>query len=227
MEKALSVVVKARQAEVAGEDTAEVAGRATVVKGITRAGAGKVVLAVIPIGPGRLGEFGAQMAAIPGGKLPVPAVAEDLEKRLKIETADAGELELEQGVLTEIHIHRMDAARAVEGVVEGVAPGGSDHDQIVLGGEAHDLAIEPGVFPAGIIHQAVTMDAGENPPRDGGGNRVDRPLPRRGAGSRGDRRQTGSEGIWVRIGGEGGRSHGHKGRLMLLQSLRQPWENNV
>jgi hypothetical protein len=31
----------------------------------------------------------------------------------------------------------------------------------------------------------------------------------------------------VRIGGEGGRSRGHEGRLTPLQSLRQPWENNV
>jgi len=43
-------------------------------------------------------------------------------------------------------------------VIQGVATGRGDYQQSVLGTEIQGLAIEPGIFPAGVVYEVVAMD---------------------------------------------------------------------
>src|SRR5262249_49723184 len=93
------------------------------------------------------------------------APAEEREEVAERERPDAGPLQLEQVVLPGIRIHR-DDARARERVVEGVAARAGDDHHPVGGPEAEGLAVDGGIFPALVVHEAVAPEQAEEPPVD-------------------------------------------------------------
>jgi hypothetical protein len=93
----------------------------------------------------------------------VTAVAEEAEECLERETADAGDLEFEEGVLSEVEIDGVNLVGRIEDVVEGVATGRGNEDDAAFRVQAHDLAIDPWILPAGVIDEVVSVDVGEQP----------------------------------------------------------------
>jgi hypothetical protein len=94
------------------------------------------------------------------------AVAEQPEKVLEVERFDAGDLQVEQSVLPRIHIDGMHAVRPAQGVIECVAAGRRDDQDVVARPDFQGHAIQPRVFPAGVIDQVVAVDEFEDPPAD-------------------------------------------------------------
>jgi hypothetical protein len=75
----------------------------------------------IPVKP-RLGrKLAPQSPAVPLPEIGVPAIAEKAEKLLTIKSANPCNLKLEKGVLSEVHVYRMDAPGIVQGVVQCIA----------------------------------------------------------------------------------------------------------
>jgi len=87
----------------------------------------------------------------------VGADAEKLEEIAEIATADERELQVEDRILAVVHIHRMNLRRPVEQVVERVATGAGDHDHTAVGAQLHQLPINPGILPAGVVDQLPAM----------------------------------------------------------------------
>lgn len=91
----------------------------------------------------------------------VTALTEDGEEILVIEGTYAGELELVEGDLARVEIDGMDARRPGQRVVEHVATGTGDDQQLVVGADIEHLAIDGRVFPAGVVDQGVRMQCVE------------------------------------------------------------------
>ncbi len=94
-------------------------------------------------------------------------MAEHLEVVFVLELAGGGELQLEQRVLSRVHIDRVDFLGLAQGVVDGIAPGGGDNHNRIGWLQFKRLAIEPRIFPTGVVDQIVAMneskDASANP----------------------------------------------------------------
>ncbi len=86
------------------------------------------------------------------------AVAEQQEKIVEVQTADAGELELEQRGLARIGVHRVNSRRALQRIVEGVAAGAGDDEHRILRGQLQRLPVYGRVFPAGVVDERAGVD---------------------------------------------------------------------
>ena len=72
--------------------------------------------------------------------------------------ADAGQFQVQKGVLPRIHIDGHDLFRAGQGVVQGIAAGGGNDQDRIVGHEVQCLLIQPRIFPAGVVDQVVAMN---------------------------------------------------------------------
>jgi hypothetical protein len=99
---------------------------------------------------------------VPAGEGLVTTIAKEAVELFEFQTTDASNFEFEEGVLPEIHIHRMDAVGIIESVIQGVASGrGYEHD-VVVAFKIHDLPIQTGILPAAVINQMVAVYVGED-----------------------------------------------------------------
>ena len=113
---------------------------------------------VIPILSGCERQVPAQALMVPAFEIGGATLAEHREELVVFEIPDRRQLEFQQGVLAKIHVHGMDPPRRIECVIEGVAAGRSDEDQFIVGPQAQDLAVQPGILPAGVVDEVVSMD---------------------------------------------------------------------
>jgi hypothetical protein len=89
-----------------------------------------------------------------------------LEELLVVQLPDGGDLEFEQGVLSRVHVDGVDVPDSTEEVIEGIAPRGRDDEEPILRGQLQGDAVEPGIFPAGVVDEVVTVDEAENSTAD-------------------------------------------------------------
>ena len=88
----------------------------------------------------------------------MPAVAEEREEVVEGEVTDPRQLQLEERVLPRIGIHRVDAPRTGERVIERVAAGARDHQHGVVGAEVERKAIDRRILPAGVVDERARVD---------------------------------------------------------------------
>ena len=93
-----------------------------------------------------VGQRGPQLVLVDLLRARQPAVAEHGKEIFVLEIADAGQLQFQQGVLPRIHVDGHDLLGAGQGVIQGIAAGGGDHQHRVIGREFQCLVIEPGIF---------------------------------------------------------------------------------
>jgi len=86
------------------------------------------------------------------------APAEDREEIVKLQAPDTRELELQQGVLARVGIHRMNAPGSGQGIVEDIAPGAGDDQHGVVAVDVQRQAVHCRVFPAGVVDQRPRVD---------------------------------------------------------------------
>ena len=84
--------------------------------------------------------------------------AKHVEELLVFEVSNRGGFQLQQGVLPGVHVHGVDVSGACQQIVQRIATGGTDHQQSVFGAKIQRLAIEPGIFPAGVVDEVVSVD---------------------------------------------------------------------
>lgn len=106
-----------------------------------------------------------QAAANLGIQGPVKAMrtdAEHLKKVRKVPAGNEGHLQLQQRVLAKVHIDGVNLRWIIEEVIERVAPGARDHDDLAGGIEAEHLPIKPRIFPGAVINQVGAVDMPED-----------------------------------------------------------------
>ena len=133
------------------------AGGAMVVKGLLQAARMKEADATVPERlRGRA--QGAANLGVEGFVKAMRADAKHLKEVGKVPAGDEGHLQLQQRVLAEVHINGMDLRGIIEEVVERIAAGAGDHDDLAAGIEAEHLAIETGIFPSAVVDQVGAVD---------------------------------------------------------------------
>jgi hypothetical protein len=107
-------------------------------------------------------EIGPQCVVVDLLEARMPAVAEDREEVAVRETTDAGELQFQQCRLPRVRVDGVDARRFAERVVEHVAAGARDHDHHVVRRDGEGLAVDCGIFPAGVVDERASVDRVED-----------------------------------------------------------------
>ena len=121
----------------------------------------KEVMVFAPVVVSPFVEVGFKLGFEQGLKLGEATVAKHAEKVVELEFFDGCNLEVEEGVLAGIHVHGVDFCRAEKGVVQGVASGAGNHEDGILGSDFQGHAVKPGIFPAAVVHEVVTVDIGK------------------------------------------------------------------
>ncbi len=119
------------------------------------------VMVFAPVVVGPFIEVWLELGFEEGLKLGEATIAEHAKKVVELEFLDRGDLEVEQGVLARIHVYGIDFGRAEEGVVQGITPGAGNYEDGILWGDFQGNAVEPGIFPAAVVHQIVSVDVGK------------------------------------------------------------------
>ncbi len=74
---------------------------------------------------------------------------------------DECHFESKKGVLPEVHVHCVDASWTVQQVIQNIAAGAGDDHDIAIRAYPQKLAVDGGIFPAGVINQPVPVDESE------------------------------------------------------------------
>jgi hypothetical protein len=112
-----SVAQPGIQREIAAEAAGDESGEPAVVERVAGVGVAEPPAVAIPEGAGERRQLVAEQLAVELVEPWMAARAEEQEEIVEREPPDAGELELEQGVLAGIGVDRVDRGRAGERVV--------------------------------------------------------------------------------------------------------------
>ena len=107
-------------------------------------------------------QLGAQHIAIDLIEVGMATQPEQREEVAVFEATYAGELQFQQCGLTRIGVHRIDATRAEQGVVQHIAAGAGDDQQPILGSQCQRLPVNRRVFPASVVNQRPRIHRIEN-----------------------------------------------------------------
>ncbi len=80
-------------------------------------------------------------------------LAERREEIVEAQMPDTGELEFQQRRLPRIRVDSVDTFGSQQGVIEHVAAGAGDDEQVVLTGDAEHLTVDGGIFPARVVNE--------------------------------------------------------------------------
>ena len=149
-------------AQVRTEPARHHSGQAEVVERVPRIGLAEPVAVAVPVALRELRQSGAQNVAVQLLESRMAAQTEEQEEIFEVQRADAGELELQQRGLARIGIHRMHHRRALQRVVEGVAPRAGDDQDAVPWGKLQGLPVYRRILPAGVVDQGAGVDRVEH-----------------------------------------------------------------
>ena len=95
-------------------------------------------------------------------ELGVGSDAEHLEEICELARADEGELELQERILTEIDVDRVNGRRAFNEIIEHVAPGARDHDDLAVPIQLHQLAVDARILPCRVVDEIGAVNTPED-----------------------------------------------------------------
>ena len=77
---------------------------------------------------------------------------------MEVSPGKEGQFQFQQGILPIIDIHGVNFFGAVQQVVKNIAPGTGDDHQFAGWVQVKKLPVDFGIFPAGVIHEAVVVN---------------------------------------------------------------------
>jgi hypothetical protein len=89
------------------------------------------------------------------------AVSKDFEKIVELKPSNARHLELQESVLTRIHVDRKNFLGAVQRVIQDVTPRGGDDEQGIRRTNLQGQSINPRVFPARVVDEVIGVNETE------------------------------------------------------------------
>ena len=89
-------------------------------------------------------------------------LAEHGEEVLEFEMPDAGQLQFQQRGLARIGVHRMDAGRRDQRIVQHIAAGAGDHQHAILRPQRQRQPVDRGILPAGVVYERAGIDGVEH-----------------------------------------------------------------
>jgi hypothetical protein len=125
--------------------------------------AGKPVAAQVPEALGKRRQLGAQRVPMEFLEAGVYAAAEQREEIRVREVADPGQFEFQQGGLPRIGVHRVNAPRRQQGIVEHIATGAGDDQHGVVTTQVERAAVDGRVLPASVVDQRARIHRIEDP----------------------------------------------------------------
>ena len=146
--------------EAADDEPGDLTGGAAIVERGIEHGRAEVVLFLPPVTVGKGMQVGAQGLEQRAKAGPHP-FSKDRKEIVMRAMLKQGDLELKKRILPWVHVHGMNASGIIEKVVERIAPGAGDHDHRTGGIQLEHFAVEPGIFPTGIINQTTAVDLTE------------------------------------------------------------------
>src|ERR1700722_8751244 len=113
--------------------------------------------ALVPVAARELGELLTQITVVQGRKGGMATFAKHTEEVVELQTANAGDFQLQQRGLTRVRIDGVDALGCQQRVVEYIAAGAGDDQQDIFGSEVERLPVHRGIFPAGVVDQGTRV----------------------------------------------------------------------
>lgn len=117
---------------------------------------------LVPILLGRTGQFAPESFAVPAAKSLVAAISEQAEKLVEIQPPDTRYFEFQKGILTKVHVHRIDTARFVQSVIKRITSRGGDEHEVILRREVHHLPVQSRILPASVVNKVVPVNVRKN-----------------------------------------------------------------
>ena len=71
---------------------------------------------------------------------------------------DEGHFKAQQGVLAEVHVHRMDLSRSIQQIIQHITAGAGDDHSPTFRVKLEELTVYAWIFPTGVINQAVAVE---------------------------------------------------------------------
>ena len=91
------------------------------------------------------------------------SLSKHLEEIVVFKFPNGRDLEVQQGILPRVHIHRVDVIGCGQRVIQRIAPGRRDDQDVVFRAILQGHSVQAGVFPACVVNQIVPVNRVEDP----------------------------------------------------------------